>query len=382
MDRDSKIALINTFLMSDVTLMMELAKELKNICDNVHIWPDFQFIEEVNNVVNNAQAGTHNVLKHRWISDAVVVNEQPNSKEYANRLAQIMNTIMQYANLNNIVCDGTCETIKHPDCQTDTLKMLYDIMSDIVKKIKDKNPQYDDKRLNSFMQQIYDIIDQHYFNASGEDFKDVNSVQTPTIKTKTKKRNKQNKQISKNVKQEQQNNLNTINFSNSMNNKELPEEYKEATTLQEIIKRINDIIKTIPEKDHKKQNSWGISYYYCKELDNYTYMEKVYENLQNILKTHNIDIKNITSKRRDTINDFNRLWKAVKKSRTEEDFDKMSIDTRQFYKDNKINPYTYNIDFSDLKGNAKEYSEYKQEEINNDIETKSLDSQEEEEKKI
>ena len=60
----------------------------------------------------------------------------------------------------------------------------------------------------------------------------------------------------------------------------------------------------------------------------------------------------------------------------------MGIDTRQFYKDNKINPYTYNIDFSDLKGNAKEYSEYKQEEINNDIETKSLDSQEEEEKKI
>ena len=149
-------------------------KELKKICDNVHIWPDFQFIEETNNVVNNAQAGTHNVLKHRWISDAVVVNEQPSSKEYKDRLAQIMNTIMQYANLNNIVCDSKRETIKHPDCQTDTLKMLYDIMSDIVKKIKDKNPQYDDERLNSFMQHIYKMIDQHYFNILGEDFILVN----------------------------------------------------------------------------------------------------------------------------------------------------------------------------------------------------------------
>ena len=233
-------------------------------------------------------------------------------------------------------------------------------------------------------------------------------------KKKNKKKKKSTINQINNDNQSEQNNINTINIGNSINiidnEQELPDTYQEAKSLSEIIIRINNIVKGIPEKDTKKQNSWGISYHHCKELDNYTYMEKVYENLQNILKTRNIDIKNITSKRRDTINNFNRLWKAVKKSRTEEDFDKMSIDTRQFYKDNKFNPYK--IDFNDIKGNITEhdlknnlkgntteyglnddfdnnimkYYQYDEEEdkkeINNNDKQKSLDSQEEEEKKI
>ena len=259
---------------------------------------------------------------------------------------------------------------------------------------------------------IDDIL--HEWNNEAKEEKTKSKAEEPQKKKgNNKKRHKKN--IPHKTDDKKYDNLNTINISNSKNtteeDKNIQEEYQEVDSLPDIIPRIQALIKNIPAKDPKKQNSWGLDCHYCKGLDNYTYMEKVHENLQNILEKYNINIQKITSKRRDTIEKFNCLRSAVKKSRAEEDFDNMSIDTRQFYKDNKFNPYK--IDFNDIKGNITEhdlknnlngntteyglnddfdnnimkYYQYDEEEedekeINNNDKQKSLDSQKEEGKKI
>ena len=393
---------------ADIKLKIDLGNKLCNICNEVGLWPNLQ--STIQQKTYNIQYNTSN--EDKWVGNNVVFDQQPN--DYCRLLHLILSEIMYVAKNQNIVSDNNTDTFKYPEYQLDTLKLLNSIMLYVIKKIKDKKPQYDKNKLSTFEEKIQNMIE----------------VYRSAILEKTKNPQYDKNKLDNTFEEKFQNLLKghypaisgekdvdaRNNFSkNSINiveeRKEHPEEYQEVDSLPNIMPRIQALIKDIPEKDSTKQNIWGISYHYCKELDNYTYMEKVYENLHNIFKTHNMNIKKIAGKRRDAIDKFNRLRNAVKNNRKTENFDNMSIDTRNFYKENGYNPY--DIDFNDIKGNTTQhdlknnlngntteyglnddfdnnimkYYQYDEEEedekeINNNDKQKSLDSQKEEGKKI